>query len=152
MRAASTSEGHPDPLISLTYLSTATEAFTREDLEELLRTSRQKNHGHGLTGMLLYAGGHFIQTLEGPEGVVDARFGRIERDRRHRDLIVALREPTDARVFPDWSMGFETLTLDQAGELPGFSDYLHSRSVSAGDGRELGRPGVFHRVFRDKMR
>ena len=140
------------PLISLTYLSTATEALDETELRELLDTVREKNHALGLTGMLLYAGGHFIQTLEGPEDVVDATFTRIEHDRRHRNLIVALREQIAARAFPDWSMGFETLDAEEAAQLPGFNDYLTAAPISEEDRRRLGRAGIFHRVFRDNMR
>ena len=138
--------------LSLTYLSTASEAFTEADLEELLTASREKNHSRGLTGMLLYAGGHFIQTLEGPAAAVDDTYASIERDRRHRNLIVALREPVEQRVFPDWSMGFEVLTEDEAAGLPGFNDYLVQGALPPEKGRDLGRAGIFHRVFRDNMR
>ncbi len=102
--------------------------------------------------MLLYAGGHFIQTLEGPAAAVDATYAAIERDRRHRNLIVALREDVDERVFPDWSMGFEVLTEDEAARLPGFNDYLAHQAVPPEKARDLGRAGIFHRVFRDNMR
>ncbi len=140
------------PTISLTYLSTATQPFRDPELHELLETSRVKNHAFGLTGMLLYAGGHFIQTLEGPEDVVDAAYARIEQDRRHRNLIVALREPIETRAFPDWSMGFETLNDAEAGQLPGFNGYLATGEVSQEDRERLGRAGIFHRVFRNHMR
>jgi hypothetical protein len=139
-------------MISLTYLSTATTPFSLPDLAELLDTTRRTNQAAGLTGMLLYAGGHFIQTLEGPAETVDETFTRIERDPRHRDIIVALREDIEERTFPDWSMGFEQLTSEQAIELPGFSDYLDHKSLSDQAAQELGRAGIFHRVFRDRMR
>jgi len=140
------------PLISLTYLSTATDPLDDAELRELLGTVRELNHAHGLTGMLLYAGGHFIQTLEGPADVVDAAFARIDHDRRHRNLIVALREEIETRTFPDWSMGFETLDQEEAGRVPGFNDYLATGTVSEEDRERLGRAGIFHRVFRDNMR
>ena len=139
-------------MISLTYLSTATEPFDTSTLSDLLESAREKNHARGLTGMLLYVGGHFIQTLEGPADVVDATFARIEQDPQHRDVFVALREGIDARVFPDWSMGFDSLSTEEAAELPGFSDYLEHHTVSGDDGLSLGRAGIFHRVFRDRMR
>ena len=139
-------------MISLTYLSTATEPFDTTELSDLLDSVREKNHARGLTGMLLYVGGHFIQTLEGPEDVVTATFDRIEHDPKHRDVFVALRENIESRSFPDWSMGFEKLSPEEAGALPGFTDYLDHRSVSGEDGQRLGRAGIFHRVFRDRMR
>ncbi|MCW2848224.1 MAG: hypothetical protein JWR90_2198 [Marmoricola sp.] len=139
-------------MISLTYLSTATVPYSPEQLSELLASSRERNHAAGLTGMLLYAGEHFIQTLEGAEDVVDATYARIERDTRHRNVYVALREEITTRVFPDWSMGFESLSDDEAAGLPGFNDYLERSTMSPEAGRELGRAGIFHRVFRDNMR
>ena len=39
-----------------------------------------------------------------------------------------------------------------AGVLPGFNDYLDTKTVSEENGRDLGRAGVFHRVFRDRLR
>jgi hypothetical protein len=139
-------------LISLTYLSTATQPYSDSELRELLRTFRENNHAVDLTGMLLYAGGHFIQTLEGEPEAVDATFARIEKDPGHRDVILALREDVEARTFPDWSMGFESLSADEASSLPGFNDYLDGRTPSEEDRLKLGRAGVFHRVFRDRMR
>jgi hypothetical protein len=139
-------------LISLTYLSTATALFTPTDLTQLLQISRKRNHSAALSGMLLYAGGHFIQTLEGSEEAVDATFTRIEKDPRHRDVIVALREGIEKRIFPDWSMGYETVSPEDASVLPGFNDYLDTKTISPEDGRDLGRAGIFHRVFRDRMR
>jgi hypothetical protein len=139
-------------MISLTYLSTATVSFGENDLGDLLSSSRERNQAAGLTGAMLYAGGHFIQTLEGPEEAVEALFDRIGRDERHRSIIVALREEIDTRVFPDWSMGFETLDEEEAGKLPGFNTYLTDGKVSVEDAALLGRPGIFHRVFRDNMR
>jgi hypothetical protein len=139
-------------MISLTYLSTARVPFGDSELAELLEASRARNHAAGLTGMLLYAGGHFIQTLEGADEAVDTVFARIERDQRHRSIIIALREEIDARVFPDWSMGFENVDDGDAQDLPGFNTYLSDGAISAKDGERLGRPGIFHRVFRDNMR
>ncbi len=139
-------------MMSLTYLSTATVPYQQSALTDLLLSTRERNHAADLTGMLLYAGGHFIQTLEGAEETVDATFARIRRDTRHRNIYIALREEISTRSFPDWSMGFESVTADEASTLPGFSDYLEGDAMSAETGKKLGRAGIFHRVFRDNMR
>lgn len=138
-------------MISLTYISTAARPFTTAELGDLLATTRERNHAAGLTGVLLHAGGHFIQTLEGAEQAVEATFGRVLVDRRHRNVDVALREEIVERTFPDWSMGFASLSAEEAADLPGFNDYLTGGST-AGELASLGRSGVFHRVFRDTMR
>jgi hypothetical protein len=139
-------------MISLTYLSTATVPYSDDELSALLASTRERNHAAGLTGMLLYAGGHFIQTLEGTEDAVDETFARIQRDTRHRNLYIALREEIPDRAFPDWSMGFETVSSDQAAAVPGFNDYLDNQTVSEENRKKLGHAGIFHRVFRDNMR
>jgi hypothetical protein len=139
-------------LISLTYLSTATLPMDPDDLRVLLLATRERNHAAGLTGMLLHAGGHFIQTLEGPDEAVAATFARIQRDTRHRHVHVALREEIEAPAFPDWSMGFEEVSEEEAATLPGFNDYLAGKPVTEESGLALGRAGIFHRIFRDRAR
>jgi hypothetical protein len=117
-------------LITLTYLSTATTPFSVTDLAALLDSARESNRDAGLTGMLVYAGGHFVQTIEGAADAVDRTFARIERDTRHHDVTLARREDIAERAFPDWSMGFENLATEQV--------------------EALGRSELFDRVFRDR--
>lgn len=134
-------------------MSTAVVPFSEDDLTDLLAISRENNRASGLTGMLLYADGHFIQTLEGPSDDVHATVARINRDGRHRSVISVLTEEIETRAFPDWSMGFETVSADEASaQLPGFNDYLDGKPMSPERIKELGHAGIFHRVFRDRMR
>ncbi|WP_162599932.1 BLUF domain-containing protein [Nocardioides solisilvae] len=137
-------------MLSLTYISTATRPLDDDELSSLLAATRERNAEAGLTGMLLHADGHFLQTLEGETAVVEAAFERIRVDRRHRNVDVALREELGERRFPDWSMGFRSVDGDALSSLPGFTHYLDGGSVAALDGP--GHAGVFHRVFRDSMR
>jgi len=136
-------------MISLTYLSSATQPYSDGDLRELLATARPKNASLGVTGMLLYAGGSFIQTIEGEPDAVDPLFATIESDTRHRDVMVTLREEVEARSFPDWSMGFEQVTEDEARDLEGFNDFLRASEAVRQKSLEFSRAGVFHRIFSD---
>lgn len=133
-------------------MSTARSPFDDEALRRLLDASRRRNHADDLTGMLLHAEGHFIQTLEGPEASVDATFARICADTRHRSIDVALREEVVGRTFRDWSMGFEALTETNAAQMPGFNTFMAAATESERTAAHLGRAGIFHRVFRDQMR
>jgi hypothetical protein len=139
-------------VISLTYLSSASAPFDAYALEKLLEVSRRNNHAAGLSGMLLYAEEHFIQTLEGDEAAVEAALARISADTRHRNILVALREDIDERRFGDWSMGFHSLTPEETAAIPGFNDYLDPDSELYKNTATLGRAGIFHRIFRDNMR
>ncbi|WP_051707338.1 BLUF domain-containing protein [Nocardioides aequoreus] len=136
-------------MISLTYFSTAVATFDDDELDELLAHSRARNHDRGLTGLLLYADGHFVQTLEGEETQVQHTYDLIAADPRHRDVFTTLRDQIETRSFPDWSMGFDRLTSEQAHDVPGFSTYLRADATTPA---ATGRSGVFHRVFRDRMR
>lgn len=84
------------------------------DLEGILEVSRRNNAANGLTGILLFAEGNFIQALEGPKEALDATYARIAADPRHRQIIDLFRAPLLARNFPDWSMGCHKLTTPHA--------------------------------------
>lgn len=96
-------------LIRLLYVSGATRSLTQSDLDAILAVSRLNNGREGITGMLLWADGAFIQVLEGSESAVRRLVGRIERDDRHRNLMVILEETVSSRVFGAWEMGFKKL-------------------------------------------
>lgn len=52
-------------LIHLIYVSTAREEFDETELARILDTAVRRNGERNVTGMLLYAGGTFMQVLEG---------------------------------------------------------------------------------------
>ena len=126
--------------------------MSEEQLAELLASIRPKNEARGITGVMLYADGHFISTIEGPTEAVESTFAKMQLDPRHHELHVALREHVDERAFPDWSMGYRSLSADEAGSLPGFNDYMHAQWSLRDSGRKLTHPEVFHRAFRDGSR
>ncbi len=57
-------------MFSLTYVSSAVRPFAEDELADLLAVSRQNNARLGITGMLLYKDGNFMQVLEGEEAEV----------------------------------------------------------------------------------
>lgn len=118
---------------SLAYESQASVPLTAPDLLDLLEQSRENNARSGVTGILLYRHGTFLQVLEGPHAAVDALYATIAHDPRHRDVSTVLVEDRVERRFPDWTMGF----ADVAGELSdvdGFNDVL--TTVQGPDGQE----------------
>ncbi len=133
-------------MLSLTYFSTSTGPLGREQLVDLLAYSRSNNERVGLTGMLLYADGSFVQTLEGPDDVVEEAFRRIAGDVRHRSVSVALRDQITERFYPDWSMGFREISRAESETMPGFTDYLDTKNAPRQPGAS--RAEVFHRAFR----
>jgi hypothetical protein len=116
-------------LITLVYVSAATELFSKEQLVALLKESASRNARHGITGMLLYKDGNIIQALEGPEKAVTALFEQIKKDPRHKSVGLILRKPIAQRKFPDWSMAFRDLSSKELRELPGYSEFLNTAFV-----------------------
>lgn len=112
-------------MLSLVYVSSATRPFTRQELWDLLAASRAKNESLGITGMLLYKSGNFMQVLEGDEGVVRRLQGSIAADPRHHGMIVLLEEQLATRNFDGWAMGFRDFDSPDAARPAGFSEFMN---------------------------
>ncbi|MFZ9801225.1 MAG: BLUF domain-containing protein, partial [Burkholderiaceae bacterium] len=52
-------------MLRVTYLSRETDPFSARGLVDLLEHCKKNNPDLGVTGMLMYANGTFLQTLEG---------------------------------------------------------------------------------------
>ena len=94
---------------TLVYLSTSITLLRDDELIDILTAARRNNKAHGVAGILLYCEGTFIQVLEGSEDEVSAIFGKIEQDKRHKNIIVMMNEPMEQRNFPGWTMGFTSV-------------------------------------------
>lgn len=136
-------------LFTLVYVSAAVEPFSRQQLDELLEHSRTRNSARGITGLLLYRGGNFLQVLEGEEATVLDLKTRIARDPRHTRLIVMLAKGIDERAFGEWSMAFRDLDDPTLNQRPGFSDFLNTDLTTGGIG---GRLAPLLESFRRTMR
>ena len=90
----------------IVYLSTATRLMSDVELMDVLRVSRENNARDGVTGLLLYQGGNFIQLLEGEADAVETVYARVEKDPRHHSVLRMLDGEATERLFPDWSMAF----------------------------------------------
>jgi hypothetical protein len=98
----------------LLYRSQATTPLTPEQLHELVQRARRANAAAQITGLLLYADGHFVQLLEGPADKVQELYARISRDPRHQQIGLVSMGLLPSRQFAEWSMDFGFV---DAGEL-----------------------------------
>ncbi len=121
-----TTSGRPylSSVYRLVYVSSAVEGFAETELENLLKQCRRNNESAGVTGMLLYKDGNFMQCLEGPKEAVQTLATRIRLDPRHRGMIVLLTEDEVQPDFREWAMGFKKLDSETALEVPGYSEFL----------------------------
>jgi hypothetical protein len=90
-------------------MSTANKDFSTNELESLLKNAKKSNENKNITGLLVVKGRTFLQCLEGEKSDVLNLFNKIKDDSRHRDVIELLEEETNARYFPNWSMGFKNI-------------------------------------------
>ena len=106
------------------YVSVETHHHSREDLEALLKQSRDKNAKLGITGILIYYKKHFFQILEGEKDVIFELFRTIRKDNRHFSVILVWDQEVLERSFKDWSMAFVNLNEIDKSKLTNFSDFL----------------------------
>jgi len=139
-------------MIAVVYVSSAVELFTTAQLLALLEESRRNNVRDGITGLLLYRGGNFMQLLEGEEDVVRRTHARILNDTRHRQVMTLLQEPIDARAFADWSMAFGNLDDPEVATHPGVSDFLDRPFTDPSFTGNAHRCLTLLRTFRRAMR
>lgn len=106
----------------LIYMSSAVKPMNSDALSALLEQSRKSNLKLGITGMLIYQKGTFLQMLEGEKPAIMDLYNKILDDQRHTGVHTVLSGEIEKRNFEDWSMGF--FNMDKAGEFPKYSDYI----------------------------
>jgi hypothetical protein len=95
-------------IYSLIYVSTAVDKLSKESFSSLAIQSSLRNHLLGVTGLLLYSDGNFMQCLEGPKAAIDSLMRSITSDSRHFGLVVLCYDEIQIREFPDWDMAIRS--------------------------------------------
>ena len=92
-------------LVRLMYASRAVPAVDQEALLTILRQCKARNPENGITGVLCYSDGIFLQVLEGGRTAVNALYNRIVADTRHTQVELMSYAEIGERRFAGWSMG-----------------------------------------------
>lgn len=92
-------------LVRLLYASRAREPFETDMLDTIAAVSVERNPQLGITGVLCYGDGCFLQALEGDRDAVSRLYHRIAVDPRHHDLTLLHYQEIVAREFAGWAMG-----------------------------------------------
>ena len=122
-------------LVRLLYASRAVDP-SPEAIEAILMHSRQSNPSSGITGILCYSGAIFLQAIEGGRMVVSELYGHIQKDPRHKDVVLLHYEEISERRFSGWTMGQVNLQkinhsiLLKYSEKPELDPYSVSGKVS----------------------
>ena len=99
-------------LESIVYVSSAVRLLNIDDIAHLLTRARERNKEYGITGVLLYIGGNFMQYIEGPRDSLDHIYKIIRKAKQHTGIIMISRESIENRQFANWSMGFQTKEVE----------------------------------------
>ena len=138
-------------LFSLVYASSAVELFSTAELVSLLQCCRRNNTAAGVTGMLLYKAGNFMQVLEGEEETVRRLHAKILRDPRHRGVLTLTEYMIVERQFGGWSMGFRNLSDPALRGLTGYNEVLNVPRDDTGFVAQPSRARRLLATFREKM-
>ena len=93
-------------LHTICYVSTAVSTITKNNVHDVFEGIVEKNLSLGITGVLLYSHGNFMQILEGPSIAMLPLYESIKRDKRHHHIIEIMNQPADERMFENYMSGF----------------------------------------------
>jgi hypothetical protein len=122
-------------LVRLLYCSRAVDT-SPDAVEAILQQSRQHNPAMGITGILCYGDGVFLQCIEGGRMQVSDLYASIQKDARHKDVALLHFEEILERRFGGWSMGQVNISklnsslLLKYSEKPELDPYAVSGKVS----------------------
>ncbi len=122
-------------LVRLLYCSRSVDPSPAA-IESILSQSRQHNPVTGITGILCYGGGIFLQAIEGGRMAVSELYGHIQKDPRHKDVALLHYEEITERRFGGWTMGQVNISkvnqsiLLKYAERPELDPYSVSGRVS----------------------
>jgi hypothetical protein len=123
-------------LVRLLYVSRVLDPKASEETDAILDSSRQHNIANGITGILCYGGGIYLQAIEGGRNQVNELYGHILRDTRHKDVVLLDYEEITERRFGGWTMGkvnlskLNTSIVLKYSETPELDPYSVSGAVS----------------------
>ena len=123
-------------LVRMIYVSRAVNPSSGSPTDSILASSREHNLSSGITGILCYGGGIYLQAIEGGRNQVNNLYAQIVSDKRHTDVVLLNYEEIAERRFGGWTMGqvnlskLNTSVVLKYSELPVLDPYAVSGHVS----------------------
>lgn len=91
-------------MFRIIYKSTSALPVNKENFRQILYSSMSRNRLQAINGVLVATSRHFLQFLEGEHDLVAETFDRIEKDPRHRDILLVCARQTQSPRFENWKM------------------------------------------------
>jgi hypothetical protein len=123
-------------LVRLLYVSRLADPSKPEVIDSILSDSRKHNPELGITGILCYGAGIFLQAIEGGRSQVSELYNHICKDKRHKDVVLLDFQEILERRFGGWTMGqvnlakLNTSIVLKYSEKPELDPYAVSGKVS----------------------
>jgi Sensors of blue-light using FAD len=123
-------------LVRLLYVSRLADPSKPEVIDTILSDSRKHNPELGITGILCYGAGIFLQAIEGGRSQVSELYNHICKDKRHKDVVLLDFQEILERRFGGWTMGqvnlakLNTSIVLKYSERPELDPYAVSGKVS----------------------
>ncbi|WP_339698521.1 BLUF domain-containing protein [uncultured Roseivirga sp.] len=118
-------------LFELIYHSKAVLNIEDYEIESILKTAREFNSKHHITGCLLFHNNQFLQILEGDFDKVNALYKSIRSDQRHHSVITLHMQEIKTRSYQNWSMAYQKFSNDSIKntlEINEFHDIIHKNN------------------------
>jgi hypothetical protein len=125
---------------TLIYVSTARNKQSKDSLSRLTDQASKRNGTLGVSGLLLYSDGTFMQCLEGYKESVDTLMQSISSDSRHSGLHVLWEGKTSSREFSDWGMAADSPDV-------GLTQIASSKAIGVWLNRSIDAPKGIARVL-----
>ncbi|MGJ8640376.1 MAG: BLUF domain-containing protein [Opitutaceae bacterium] len=107
------------------YISdyTKTAAELSQHLEDICRISKEQNPKFGITGLLFYHNGNFLQVIEGEKANLESLMSALERDPRHKNITRVIDSEVFERGFSDWNMDAFNLNASDSISREALAEY-----------------------------
>jgi hypothetical protein len=93
------------------YVSSSRKGMALKEIEEMVEKAAKYNSDNGITGIMLFKGGIFLQLLEGEASKINTLFeSKIKKDDRHSNIIEIFNIEARERMFEEWSMAFHEVS------------------------------------------
>jgi hypothetical protein len=113
----------------ITYISETTCSHSGENappgLAKIYFHSKKSNLKIGVTSLLAYKNGYYLQALEGDDQAVDQAFSNVKKIGFHKSLTVLFESSIEKRFFPGWPVRLAS----ELNSTPDFLAYLNGKNI-----------------------
>lgn len=117
-------------LRQILYFSHQVDTIAPDDLVDIYSVAREQNELFDISGVLLHADPYFIQFIEGPVDPIGQLITNIRADARNINVTTMLDQVGSERVFPDWTMGFRSISFRDVCKMAGLVEIRAPEDVT----------------------